>query len=293
MDTEQVILKELSAIPNIEIFVDTNWLFIHSMKENLNISDVVIRYLVVEEYYQNIGLYQEINKKKNFDYNNIPTLPMLRLYYEMQQKRAEFIKKISSIDVINSIYNFIDLIEKVDLNGFDINYPLEINQNFCLLDGAHRLALALYHGISKLKIFFHQGLNYTPNYSINWFEDMSMTKHIDVIKTNYIRILDKISCSYIISEISEDMINQIKEKFFAKKIDKNYLMNIKVDCLTSSKNFNSKVFFKLIPKTIECKTVYPEYFEKDNRPAFYNKYENKLIDYCNKNNITLLKEKGD
>lgn len=296
MKEEQIYLKNLSSIPNIEIIIDTNWLFVNSMKEDMNISDVVIRYLVIEEYYlkSDLDIEKMLNSiKENLSYENILTLgfPMLALYYQMQYKRAEYIKKISSIDVSSSLYTFINLIKKVDVEGFNINYPLEINQDFYLLDGAHRLALALYHKIPRIKIFFNNGLNFTPDYSIKWFEDRQMKEHVKEINKNYKKILEKNSLIYLIE--TNDEINQytIDKNFFIERI-KSLPSNKKWQLLTKEQK-EKDVYYKLISKFNQDKNCYPKYTENVNLPRIVNDYEEQLINWCNSNDIILLKEKGE
>ena len=297
MQEEKIYLKQLSAIPNIEILINTNWLFINSMARNMNISDVIIRYLVVEEYYQK----KDIDEKqiieqlgKKIDYDSILDLgfPMLALYYQMQYKRSEFIKHISSIDVSSSIYNFLDLIHKVDIEGFNIDYPLEINQNFCLLDGAHRLALALYHQIPKIKVFFNQGLNYTPDYSIDWFKAMNMEKHIFNINNNYKKIIEKNSKSYYLLSDSSIETDDL-EKIYFVSINNTLPENLNYEFISKNNNVSKLYVYKLIPKENGETTVYPEYTEKINLPKIINLNEKKLVELCDSNDFVLLKEDDD
>ena len=211
----------------------------------------------------------------------------------MQSKRAEYVKKITTINVENSVYNFINLIEKVDKCGFDINYPLEINQNFCLLDGAHRLALALYHKIPKIKIFFNHALNFTPNYSLQWFKDMNMFEYIDIIMDTYKSILEKNGSIYVIGMQEEKDINKYKDKFFIEEIQFYSGKKERFDLLNNCKLKNGFKYYKLISKSNNEKTIYPIYSEKINIPVVKNELEEEMITFCNSKNIILMKQKGD
>lgn len=298
MKEECIFLRDLSSIPSIDITIPTNWLLINSMSNNMNISDVMIRYLVVKEFYESTNSNEKellYNQKGNMSYDVINELgfPMMALYYKMQSKRAEYIKKITSINVENSVYSFIDLIEKVDKYGFDIKYPLEINQDFCLLDGAHRLALALYHKIPKIKIFFNDGLNFTPNYSLQWFKDMNMVEYVDIIMNTYKDILEQNSSIYIMCSQEKIDFNKYKEKFFIEEIQfYNELME-QFDLLNDCKIQNKVKFYKLISKFNNDKTIYPIYSEKINIPVIKNELEEEIIKFCNSKNIVLMKQKGD
>lgn len=298
MKEECILLRELSSIPNIDITVPTNWLLINSMSDNMNISDVMIRYLVVKEFYECTNCCEKellYNQKGNLSYELINDLgfPMMALYYKMQFKRAEYVKRITKINVDDSVYNFIDLIEKVDKYGFDIKYPLEINQNFCLLDGAHRLALALYHKVPKIRIFFNDGLNFTPNYSLQWFKDMNMFEYIDIITDTYKFILEKNSGMYVIGLKEEVYVNKYKDNFFIEEIQFYNGEKEKFELLNSCKLEEGLKYYKLIPKFNNEKNTYPVYSEKINIPIVKNELEKEMITFCNSRDIILMKQKGD
>ena len=298
MKEECIFLRDLSSIPNIDIIIPTNWLLINSMSNNMNISDVMIRYLVVKEFYECTNSNEKellYNQRGNMNYDVINELgfPMMALYYKMQSKRAEYVKRITTINVEDSVYNFINLIEKVDKHGFDTKYPLEINQDFCLLDGAHRLTLALYHKIPKIKIFFNGGLNFTPNYSLQWFKDMNMVEYVDIIMNTYKDILEENSSIYIMCSQEKIDFNKYKEKFFIEEIQFYKELSEQFDLLNDCKLRNEVKFYKLISKFNNDKTTYPIYSEKINIPVIKNELEEEIIKFCNSNNIILMKQKGD
>lgn len=297
MKEECIFLRDLSSIPDIDITIPTNWLLINSMSNNMNISDVMIRYLVVKEFYASSNCSEKellYNQKGNMSYDVIKELgfPMMALYYKMQSKRAEYVKKITTINVEDSVYNFIDLIEKVDKYGFDIKYPLEINQDFCLLDGAHRLALALYHKVPKIKIFFNDGLNFTPNYSLQWFKDMNMLEYVDIIVDTYKSILEKSSNVYVIGSREKIDIDKYKDKFFIEEITFCSENKQQFELLNNCKLGDEVKFYELISKFNNEKTTYPIYSEKINIPAIKNEFEEEMITFCNSKNIILMKRKG-
>ncbi len=105
--------------------------------------DTVVRYLAIENYF---GLN---------DYG-------FKLYRKMQSLRM-------GEDYVDSAETtFKNLIKSFDKNGYDNNSSITCDENLKLLDGSHRLALALYFGIPKLLVLIKRGNN-KVEYSEKWF----------------------------------------------------------------------------------------------------------------------------
>lgn len=159
-------LLELSEIKAIKIFINTKWLLQNAMKDNLNASDIMIKILAIENYFN----------KNNFG---------MSWYNNMQRIRVSQNKKID-INKADNEKNFIKLIENIKSNGFDEQYPIELNKNFEVFEGSHRLACALYFNIERIPVTFNKyvwDLEY--DYSINWFVKNGMLDYISEIKNKY------------------------------------------------------------------------------------------------------------
>ena len=90
--------------------------------------DIIVRLLAIEEYYgkNNYGFY---------------------LYQKMQSKRAQD----DSYGEV-SLQRFIRLIQSYETNGYLADSELIIDKELHLVDGSHRLALAIYFGIHRLTV---------------------------------------------------------------------------------------------------------------------------------------------
>lgn len=69
-----------------------------------------------------------------------------------------------------------ELIKSFEKNGYIDKYPIVVNKDLLFIDGAHRLALALYFGIDRIPITIDK--NYynfeSKDYSFDWFEKKNM-----------------------------------------------------------------------------------------------------------------------
>lgn len=176
---------------------DPFWILNYSMGENMNISDVIIRYLAIENYY---------GKNNNG----------FELYNEMQKTRVKTNKKVPKYRDDNGI-RFKKLIESFDKKGYDYKYPIQLNSQFALFDGAHRLALALYHNMSSVPVYIDFTEKETPNYSLEWFKDNEMSNYVDIICKKYKNIIEKLSDKYILMVNKKD--TKIEDYFYDNKIE--------------------------------------------------------------------------
>lgn len=117
-----------SAFPQT-IKINTDELLLCQYKEGLfNRYDIVVRLLAIEEYYG----------KNNYGFS---------LYEKMQSRRAQD----GSYGRI-SMQRFRKLIQSYEKNGYEEDSELIIDERLHLVDGSHRLALAIYFGVARLTV---------------------------------------------------------------------------------------------------------------------------------------------
>ena len=149
-------IVNLFSIPGVEVTVDTFWFFNHCMKDNFFNAQIMIRMIAIDCYYNKNDYgwdwYNEMQIKR---VNDNPLIPKHMAYHE-----AEFKK----------------LIQSFEKNGFLKDCPIVVNKDFLFIDGAHRLALALYFGIKRIPITIdkeYYNLE-TKDYSFDWFDKHDM-----------------------------------------------------------------------------------------------------------------------
>lgn len=126
--------------------------------------DIIVRYLAVENYYAQ---------------NNIGYV----LYQKMQKKRGDY----------DSIEQFKRLIESYDKIGYDAESVIICDKNLHLVDGSHRIALGLYHGIDSINISILKHNKYI-DYSLDWFIKAGFSEtEIRIIKDKYAEVTRKIN----------------------------------------------------------------------------------------------------
>lgn len=147
---------ELFTIPNIKVSVDTFWFFKHCMKNNFFNAHIMVRMIAIDCYY----------KKNNYGWN---------WYNEMQIKRVNDNPLIPKHMAYHE-EEFKALIKSFEKNGFMEENPIVVNKDFLFIDGAHRLALALYFGIKRITITVDEKYyNLTSrDFSFDWFESHEM-----------------------------------------------------------------------------------------------------------------------
>ena len=127
--------------------------------------DVIIRLLAVENYYN-----------RN-DYG-------WALYEKLREHQ------LKTTNVKNEIILFVDLIKSMEIHGFDSKSEIYIDKHFRLVNGSHRLALALYHKYNTIPCrIIRQKAN--ADYSIRRLIEFDFTQEeIDCILNRY-RALQK------------------------------------------------------------------------------------------------------
>lgn len=163
-------LFNLINIPNIKISINTYWLFKHCMKDNFFNAHIMIRMIAIDCYY----------KKNDYGWD---------WYNEMQRKRVADNPLVPKY-MAEHENEFKKLIESFEINGFIEDYPIVLNKELMFIDGAHRLALALYFGIERILITFDEEYYNikSRDYSFDWFEthDMGYVKEKALEKYNEI-----------------------------------------------------------------------------------------------------------
>jgi len=112
--------------------------------------DVAVKYLAIENYYG----------KNDFGFN---------LYAKMQNLRT-------GDDVADkAIENFKNLIVSWETNGYDEKSCIYLDSDFTLQNGAHRLAMALYHNMPYINThLLHRGKS--ASFGRDWFQKKGFTE---------------------------------------------------------------------------------------------------------------------
>ena len=129
--------------------VKTIPLFIKSMADCDYSYDIYFRMAVIEEY-------QKGNKK------------IWDLYQKMQQTRCNQ-NPVIPIYMINHKNEYCELIQSIEKEGYNYNYPILINKDYLIIDGAHRMACALYFNCPTISIIQEQKDIIPNEYTKEWF----------------------------------------------------------------------------------------------------------------------------
>lgn len=162
--------KQAAEKRPVKVKMDVRELFAHQNKSvsdfAYNRLDTVVRYLAIENYYG----------KNDFGF---------MLYEKMQNAR------MGQGYAPGSIEKYKELIASFDKNGYDGDSCITCDQNLKLVDGSHRLALCLYHGIPEISIqLMPQATNI--EYGIEWFGKNGFTsEEIEVICEKCIELLEQ------------------------------------------------------------------------------------------------------
>ena len=149
--------------------LDSRCVFDHSMRENINRADILVRMLAIDDYYN----------KNDFGF---------RFYNEMQRTRCAFNSKIPP-EYAEHQEEFIKLINSMS-RGYNYNYPIILNKNKELLDGSHRLALCLYYNIKQVPVIVCDN-EINVDYSLDWFMRNGLKHFEEFILQKYKEITQK------------------------------------------------------------------------------------------------------
>ena len=126
---------------SIDVVIPTNDLFLAQYtNQGFNAMDIIVKLLAIENYY---GMN---------DYG-------FSLYNKMQKKRVGE----------NWEKRFKDLIKSVEENGLMNIKSIDTDINYSIHDGAHRLALAIFHNVKDLNVKVFNTSLLRRNYGIEWF----------------------------------------------------------------------------------------------------------------------------
>ena len=159
-------LIELSNIPGVELFFNTKWLFKKTLGNNLKSADLIVRLLAIDNY---------------FDKNNYG----FKLYNTMQKTRLK-----NNLQIPNRAKDyeteFKNLIKSFKDKGYINGSPVELNKNFEVFDGAHRLVCAMAFNIEKIPVkFTSKYIDKEYDYSIDWFKSNGLIEFEQYILKKY------------------------------------------------------------------------------------------------------------
>jgi len=128
------------------------------VNQSFNRYDLVVRYMAISSLLKsdNIGI---------------------SLYQKMQENRGGSAYK-------NPWKMFEDLIINIKDNGFDLSQPILVNKDMHIVDGAHRLACALYFNEPFIPVKINKKLSYSL-YGISWFKSNDFnSSELGIIENN-------------------------------------------------------------------------------------------------------------
>jgi hypothetical protein len=158
----------LAVKPEVILFTE------NKRKETFNRFDLVVRMLAIEEFYG----------QNSFGFH---------LYDKMQERRVATNKRVPK-DRAGGINRerFLNLITSFEQNGYVNHYPIIVNKHFELIDGSHRLALALYYRMGIIpvltdKLHFRERVNY----DLDWFKANGFTfRELERIQERQLTLMD-------------------------------------------------------------------------------------------------------
>lgn len=169
---KRIILKINKKLNNLlftkHIELDLKELFFqHNSEKGFLRYDIIVRLLAIENLY---------NKNSNgFD-----------MYKKMQSARE------SSDWVKESVIRFKSLIESYQTGGYDAKSEIELDKNLSLLDGSHRMALAIFFNEKKLSCKIRP-YALRVDYGIEWFIVNGFSQEeIEIIKSKYMELKSKL-----------------------------------------------------------------------------------------------------
>lgn len=153
---------------------DVRELFLQENECYFNRYDIIVRYLAIENFY------------------NKNTCGFL-LYKKMQAMR------ISESWVEKSVERFVNLIKSYHSNGYDISSEIELDRNLKLIDGSHRISLALFH--KQYRIYCKiRPISINVSYGLGWFVENGFSmEEIEIIQNTYKEICQTISVPFTVT----------------------------------------------------------------------------------------------
>lgn len=165
-------LLRLFAIPGISVKVPAIWLLKNCMinEEILYNAHLMVRYKTVEEIFCGGNYWWEV-------------------YKEMQIKRVAQ-KSIIPREKADNELAFRSLVHSMASKGYDKKFPILVNREFRLIDGSHRLSIALFLKMECVYITMNRDtIDMAPEYSIKWFAENGFGAVLDDIRKTYKKII--------------------------------------------------------------------------------------------------------
>ncbi len=135
----------------------------------------------MKKFANTLEVFQKAMQGRDFSYDIYFRIAVIReylngnekiwnLYQEMQEKRCGEIKEIPE-EMVNHIDAFKELIDDFKDNGYDPIYPILVNKDGYIIDGAHRMACSLFFNVEEVVIMTNNQyyVFYPAEYTKEWF----------------------------------------------------------------------------------------------------------------------------
>jgi hypothetical protein len=139
--------------------------------------DVIVRYMYIEFF---LGETHKVNPYE--------------LYKKMCMKRMGHTHARNEDEVTSFVMKFNSLIESVYQNGFFKNSAIELSNSTTnkLVDGSHRIAVALYMGLEDIP-FTYRNSDWNVEYGFDWFMKNDFTElELEEIENCYNRVMGRL-----------------------------------------------------------------------------------------------------
>lgn len=126
--------------------------------------DLVVKYLFIKKYFK-----QGCPDKNKFNF---------KLYDKIFQY-----KRTSPPHIRRAYNSFIDLIHSFEENGYNNNYPLQMDKRFYMHGGSHRLIVSIWFGIQEVPVEFVRKCRKRKRYHTKkWMQENGYEGHMEIIK---------------------------------------------------------------------------------------------------------------
>lgn len=136
-------------------------------------------------------------------------------YYGKNKVGYDLYRRMQAASGFDWVPRFQRLIQSYELNGFQEGNPLELDDKLTLMDGAHRLTLALYHNIELLPATIYQTTR-ERCWNYNWFWEANYSREeIRMIHQRAIEMFNQCKYNYVgviwppAFHLRDEIINEI------------------------------------------------------------------------------------
>lgn len=130
--------------------------------------DLAVRYLALENYYNRNDYGFRLYKKMHIQAGNYGEVNAVEDYYKKMSKRNKTPLIGCGKAEQHSIEQYKKLIQSVEANGFDDTAAVMSDKNLMLMNGSHRVVLALYNKMEFIRVQVRREL-FQRRYSLDWF----------------------------------------------------------------------------------------------------------------------------